>query len=145
MLRTRLIGAVLGMAGVLLLAFTGTGQEKLGLAGPGDSLRAALPRTPQVQKELRLTTQRIEKLVRIAEQAKTSKKKVEESSGKGKGRDQAKAKANDPVAKERERIAQQSMDPVFARLERDTDDQLNGIFVDPPAGRGTPIEYWTDF
>ena len=125
--RTRLIGAVLGMAGVLLLAFTGTGQEKLGLAGAGDSLRAALLRTPQVQKELKLTTQQIEKLVRVAEQAKTSKKKVEESSGKGKGLDKAKAKATDPVAKERERIAKQAMEPVFAQLERDMDDQLNGI------------------
>ena len=33
MLRARLIGAVLGAAGVLLLAFTGSGKEKLGLAG----------------------------------------------------------------------------------------------------------------
>src|ERR1700679_1121843 len=99
MLRTRLIGAVLGMAGLLLLAITGSGQEKLGLAGASDSLRAALLRTPEGQKEVKLKRRQIEKIIRIPEQAKTSKKNAEETSGKGKGRDKGKAKADDPVAK----------------------------------------------
>jgi hypothetical protein len=139
MLRTRLTGAVLGMAGLLLLAFTGSGQDKLGLAGAGDSLRAALLRTPQVQKELKLTGQQIEKIVRIAEQAKTSKKKAEEASGKGKGAEKGKAKADDPVAKEQERIAKEAMGPIFAELERDTDDQLNGILNSRQRTRLTQI------
>jgi hypothetical protein len=125
MLRTRLIGSVLGTAGLLLLALTGNGQEKLGLAGQGDSLRAALLRTPEVQKELKLTTQQLEKISRIAEQAKASKKGIEEAHGKGKGREKGKAKADDPIAKEQERIAQEAMRGVFSVLERDTDELLN--------------------
>jgi hypothetical protein len=139
MLRTRLIGAVLGMAGLLLLAITGSGQEKLGLAGASDSLRAALLRTPEVQKELKLTRQQIEKIIRIAEQAKTSKKNAEEASGKGKGRDKGKAKADDPVAKEQERIAKEAMGPVFAELERDTDEQLSSILDSRQRTRLTQI------
>jgi hypothetical protein len=139
MLRTRLIGAILGMGGLLLLAFTSSGQERLGLAGAGDSLRVALLRTPQVQKELKLTGQQIEKVIRIAEQAKTFKKKAEEANGKGKGRDKGKAKADDPVAKEQERIAKEAMGPVFAELERDTDEQLNGILDSRQRTRLTQI------
>ena len=37
----------------------------------------------------------------------------------------ARPKADDPVAKEQERIAKEAMGPVFADLERDTDEQLN--------------------
>jgi hypothetical protein len=127
MLRTRVIGAVQGMAGLLLLAFTGSGQEKLGLAGAGDSLRAALLRTPEVQKELKLTGQQLEKITRSAEQAKTSKKKIEEANGKGKGREKGKVKTDDPIAKEQERIAREAMGGVFAELEQDTDQQLRAI------------------
>ena len=139
MLRARLVGAVLGMAGLLLLAFTGSGQEKLGLAGAGDSLRAALLRTPEVQKELKLTSQQLAKIVRIAEQAKTSKKTIEEAHGKGKGREKGKAKADDPVAKEQEQIAKEAMGGVFADLERDTDEQLNAILDSRQRTRLTQI------
>jgi hypothetical protein len=99
----------------------------------------ALLRTPQVQKELKLTGQQIEKVIRIAEQAKTFKKKAEEANGKGKGRDKGKAKADDPVAKEQERIAKEAMGPVFAELERDTDEQLNGILDSRQRTRLTQI------
>ena len=139
MLRTRLTGAVLGMAGLLLLAFTGSGQEKLGLAGAGDSLRAALLRTPEVQKELKLTGQQLEKITRTAEQAKTSKKKIEESHGKGKGREKGKVKTDDPIAKEQERIAHEAMAGVFAELEQDTDQQLRAILNSRQWARLTQI------
>jgi hypothetical protein len=138
-LRTRLIGSVLGLAGLLLLAFTGSGQEKLGLAGAGDSLSAALLRTPEVQKELKLTGQQIEKITRIAEQAKTSKKQVEEAHGKGKGREKGKAKADDPIAKEQERIAREAMGGVFAELERDTDQRISSILNSRQRTRLTQI------
>jgi hypothetical protein len=139
MLRTRLTGAVLGMAGLLLLAFTGSGQEKLGLAGAGDSLRAALLRTPEVQKELKLTGQQLEKITRTAEQAKTSKKKIEEAHGKGKGREKGKVKTDDPIAKEQERIAHEAMAGVFAELEQDTDQQLRAILNSRQWARLTQI------
>ena len=139
MLRTRLIGAVLGAAGVLLLAFTGSGQEKLGLAGAGDSLRAALLRTPEIQKELKLTKEQLAKIIRVAEEAKVSKKKVEEVHGKGKGRDKAKAKTDDPVAKEQERLARDAMGGDFAALERETDDRLNTILDSHQKTRLTQI------
>ena len=139
MLRARLIGAVLGAAGVLLLAFTGSGQEKLGLAGAGDSLRAALLRTPEIQKELKLTKEQLAKITRVAEEAKLSKKKVEEVHGKGKGRDKAKAKIDDPVAKEQERLARDAMGGDFAALEHETDDQLNTILDSHQKTRLTQI------
>ena len=139
MLRARLIGAVLGAAGVLLLAFTGSGQEKLGLAGAGDSLRAALLRTPEIQKELKLTKEQLAKITRVAEEAKVSKKKVEEVHGKGKGRDKAKAKIDDPVAKEQERLARDAMGGDFAAFEHETDDQLNTILDSHQKTRLTQI------
>jgi Spy/CpxP family protein refolding chaperone len=139
MLRARLIGAVLGAAGVLLLAFTGSGQEKLGLAGGGDSLRGALLRTPQIQNELKLTKEQIAKITRIAEEAKTSKKKVEEAHGKGKGREKGKTKADDPVAKEQERLAREAMGGDFADLERETDLQISAILDSRQRTRLTQI------
>jgi hypothetical protein len=139
MLRARLIGAVLGTAGVLLVAFTGSGQEKLGLAGAGDSLRAALLRTPEIQKELKLTKEQLAKISHITEESKTAKKKVEEAHGKGKGSQKGKAKAEDPVAKEQERLAREAMGGDFAELERETDQQLNVILDSRQRTRLTQI------
>jgi Spy/CpxP family protein refolding chaperone len=139
MLRARLIGAVLGAAGVLLLAFTGSGQEKLGLAGGGDSLRGALLRTPETQKELKLTKEQIAKITRIAEEAKTSKKKVEEAHGKVKGRGKEKAKGDDPVAKEQERLVREAMGGDLAELERETDQQINAVLDSRQRTRLTQI------
>jgi hypothetical protein len=48
-------------------------------------------------------------------------------------------KADDPFAKEQERIAKEAMGPVFAELERDTDDQLNGILNSRQRTRLTQI------
>jgi hypothetical protein len=139
MLRTRLIGAALGMSGMLLMAFTGSGQEKLGLAGEGDSLRVALLRTPEVQKELKVTSQQVKKIASIAEQAKTTKKRVEEAHGKGKGREKGKPKADDPIAKEQDRVAREAMQGDLAGLERDTDQQLSAILDSRQRARLTQI------
>ncbi len=122
-----LYGVFLGTAGAILLAFVSSGQDKLGLAGPGDSLRAALLRTPQIQQELKLKSQQIEKIGRIGDQAKTAKKKIEEAHGKGKGQKKGQAKVDDPVAKEQERMVREAMETVLANFERETDQQLNEI------------------
>jgi len=127
MLLMRLIGAAAGMVGVLVAAYGGSGQEKLGLAGAGDSLRSALLRTPEVQRELKLKGAQIEKILGVAEQSKSLKKKLEEAAGKGKGRGKAKVKVDDPVLKEQARIVGEAMERDFTELERQTDDQLNSI------------------
>jgi hypothetical protein len=119
--------AFLGMAGVMLLAFVTSGQDKLGLAGPGDSLRVALLRTPQIQQELKLKSQQIEKISRIGDQAKTAKKKIEEAHGKGKGQKKAQGKVDDPISKEQERMVREAMETVLVDLEGETDQQLNEI------------------
>jgi hypothetical protein len=127
MLRARLFGTALGMGGLLLVALNGNGQEKLGLAGEGDSLRAALLRSAEIQKELKLSTKQIEKITAVAQEAKASKKKVEGAHGKGKGREKGKAKGDDPVAKEQEAVAKEAMRGDFTILERETDQQINSI------------------
>lgn len=127
MLRVRLIGAATGTVGVLVAALIGNGQEKLGLAGAGDSLRGALLRTPEVQRELKLKSGQIEKILRIVEQSKSSKKTIEEANGKGKGREKGKAKVDDPALKAQEQIVREAMERDFTDLERLTDNELNSI------------------
>jgi hypothetical protein len=81
-----LFAVALGAVGVFLLALAGNGQEKLGLAGPGDSLRLALLRSPEVQKELELKGEQNQKIARIRELTKEAKNQVEAAHGKGKRR-----------------------------------------------------------
>ena len=139
MLRARLIGAVVGAAGVLLLAFTGSGQEKLGLAGGETRSGGRYSAHRETQKELKLTKEQIAKITRIVEEAKTSKKKVEEAHGKVKGRGKEKAKGDDPVAKEQERLVREAMGGDFAELERETDQQINAILDSRQRTRLTQI------
>jgi Spy/CpxP family protein refolding chaperone len=137
MKRTRLFAVALGMAVVFLSMLAGNGQENLGLAGPGESLRLALLRTSQVQKELKLTEEQKGKIARIGEQTKEFKKQVE--SAHGKGQEKGKPKAVDPAAKEAERLARDAMNADLAVVERQTDRQINAVLDTQQRARLTQI------
>jgi hypothetical protein len=121
----RLSAVAFGATGVFLLAMAGKAQEKLGLAGPGESLRLALLRSPEVQKALELKAEQSQKIARIRERAKTAKKQVEAAHGKDK--EKGKTKAEDQVAKEQERLAREAMNVDLAEAERETDRQINAV------------------
>ena len=135
--KARLLAVAAGTFGVFLLALAGNGQEKLGLAGVGDSLRMALLRTAEVQKELKLKPEQIQKLERLREEAKESKKSVESAHGKGK--EKGKPKAVDPVAKEQERLLREAMNADLAQLEQETDRQIRKILEADQGARLTQI------
>jgi hypothetical protein len=125
MRRAHLFAVALGATSVFLLALAGNGQEKLGLAGPGDSLRLALLRSPEVQKELALDEEQNRRIARISELTKEAKKQVE--SAHGKGQEKGKTKAVTPIEKEQQRLAREAMNGVLARVEQETDQQINAV------------------
>ena len=102
---TRWLAATIAAAGVLLLALSGQGQDTIGLAGRGESLRLRLLSTPEVQKELKLSQQQVAKIDRFAAEFKTAKKEVESARGKGRENVQPKTKSVDPMVQQQERIA----------------------------------------
>ena len=72
---------------------SGPGRQRPGqtrLAGPGDSARLALLRSPEIQKTLELKAEQTQKIARIRELTNYAKTKVESVRGKreGKGEDQ---------------------------------------------------------
>jgi hypothetical protein len=125
MRRANLFAVAFGATGVFVLALAGNGQERLGLAGPGESLRLALLKSPEVQKSLELKAKQIEDIGRIRDQTKEARKQVEGVHGKGK--EKGKAKGDDPVAKEQERIVREAMNGELAEVERQTDRQINTV------------------
>ena len=90
--------------------------------GAGDSLRLALLRSPQVQKELKLTDRQKERLAELEAESKVSKKRVESTYGKG-DKGKAKAKAGEPQTDE-ERIAREARESDLDGLERQADERL---------------------
>jgi hypothetical protein len=92
---------LMGTTGVLLAALAGNGQERLGLAGRGDSLHLALLRTPEVQKAMKLTESQKEKLAGLEAVSKATKKRFESVHKGEKGK--SKAKPGEPQTEE-ERI-----------------------------------------
>ncbi len=134
---SRLLGMVIGMAGLFLFALAGNGQDSLDIAKPGESLRLSLLRTPQVQKELKLRPEQIGKITKIVEQTKVAKKQVESAHGKDK--EKGKPKAVDPISKERERITRESLNADLAIVERESDRLLNGVLNKAQRTRLTQI------
>jgi hypothetical protein len=137
MRRAHLFAVALGAAGVFLLALAGNGQEKLGLAGPGDSLRLALLRSPEVQKALELKEEQNQRIARIRELTKEAKRQVESAHGQGK--EKRKTKAVDPVAKEQERLAREAMNGDLVEVERETDRQISAVLDARQRARLTQI------
>ncbi len=136
MFRARLFAMIVGAAGVFLLGVSGQGQDNLGLAGRGDSLRLALLRTPEVQKELELKPEQIEKLARIGEQAKQAKKQVESAT---KDKAKGKAKADDSVAKQQERLARDAMEGALSEVMQGFDERVNAVLDRRQRSRLTQI------
>jgi hypothetical protein len=136
MIRARLFAIMLGAAGVFLLGVSGQGQENLGLAGRGDSLRLALLRTPEVQKELKLKADQLQKIGRIGEEAKQAKKQAESAT---KDKAKGKTKAVDPIAKEQERLAREAMDGVLSEVMQGIDEQINAVLDSRQRNRLTQI------
>jgi hypothetical protein len=137
MREARLLAVALGATGVLLTALASSGQEKLGLAGPGDSLRLTLLRIPEIQKELKLSADQRDKIARIAEQTKEAKKQVETDHGKSK--EKGKPKAVDPAAKEQESLAREALNAELEDMERQTDRRVNAVLDSSQRTRMTQI------
>jgi hypothetical protein len=137
MRKSHAFAMLMGSAGVLFAALVGHGQERLGLAGRGDSLRLALLRTPEVQRELKLTDQQKEKIARIEAESKESKKRVDSTYGKGE-KGKPKAKAEDPQTDE-ERIARQARESELDGLEQQADERLAAILDSRQRSRLTQI------
>ena len=136
MFRARLFAMMLGATGVFLLGVSGQGQENLGLAGRADSLRLALLRTPEVQKELKLKEEQLQKISRIGEQAKQAKKQVESAT---KDKAKGKTKADDPVAKAQERLAREATDGMLSQVRQGIDEQINSVLDSRQRSRLTQI------
>jgi hypothetical protein len=137
MQKARPFAVTLGVAGVFLATLAGSGQESLGLARPGESLRLTLLRTPEVRKELKLTGEQLGKIARIDEQVKEARRQVESAHGKDQGK--GKPKAVDPAEKEQERVARDAMDADLGGLDRQTDRQLSAVLDKEQRARLTQI------
>ena len=118
------IAMLMGTTAVLVAALAGNGQERLGLAGRGDSLRISLLRTPEVQKVLKLSPSQIEKITRLEAESKETKKRFEQATKGEKGKPKAKP-GQEPT--EEERIAKTARESALDVMERQTDERLEAI------------------
>lgn len=126
MRKSHAIAMLMGMTAVLLAAMAGNGQERLGLAGRGDSLRLALLRTPEVQKVLKLTNEQRDRIAKLEVETKVSKKRIEANFPKG---EKGQPKVKGAPETDEQRIAKQAREAEFDGLERQADDRLDAILT----------------
>ncbi|MHB1558874.1 MAG: hypothetical protein ACYC61_15585 [Isosphaeraceae bacterium] len=116
-----------GTIGVLILALVGNGQERLGLAGRGDSLRLALLRSAEVRRELRLTDEQIDRIGRIEAESKQTKKQFDSATKGEKGK--PKAKLEDPNLTDAQRRAILAREAQLDGFEQQTDARLDAVLT----------------